>query len=157
MFYNLGFGLFYNLGFGLLLNLGFGLFYNLGFYLFFNRLFQQLFALCLFLVYSPFLNAGRLSTAPAQVIKLGTAYLAVAHDFYLLHQRGIQREGALDANTLENVSHREAGTITAAPQPDDHPLKYLDAFPAALHYLGADLYRIPGGKLRDFAIWFDFD
>ena len=53
-------------------------------------------------------DAGRLAAQAAEVIELGAAHLAAAHDLDLLHHRRIDREDALDALAVGDLAHGEA-------------------------------------------------
>jgi hypothetical protein len=59
-------------------------------------------------------NAGRLTRAATQVVKLGAAHVAPAHDLDRIDDRRIEREDALDALAERNLADGEARASPSA-------------------------------------------
>ena len=72
-------------------------------------------------------DAGRLAATIAQVIELGAAHLAAAHDLDRLDQRRIDREDALDALAIGNLADGEVLVEAGARTRDAHALIGLHA------------------------------
>src|SRR5438552_6577108 len=111
-------------------------------------------------------DARAFAAQAAQVIELGAAYLAAAHDLDRIDHRRIEREHALDALTIGNLAHREVLVEPGAGAPDAHALIGLDAAALALHHLVVDDERVArleigngfaGGKLRHLLLFELFD
>src|ERR1019366_5105415 len=78
------------------------------------------------------LDARLLAAQAAQVIKLGAAHLAAAHDLDRVDHRRVQREHALDALAIRNLAHGEVLVQPGARAADAHALVGLDAALVAL-------------------------
>src|SRR3954447_1076025 len=93
---------------------------------------------------APFLDLGGLAPQVAQVVELRAAYVAPGHDLDLLEDRGVDREGALDAHTEGDLADREGPADAGALQLDHHALEDLDTGPVALDDLHVHLDRVTG-------------
>src|SRR5450756_1307328 len=91
-------------------------------------------------------DAGGLAAAIPKVVQLRASHLAVALDLDLLEHGRVHREGALHADTLRDLAHRERLTCTAAPARDDEAVEHLDAFFLAFLHFHVDLHRIAGSE-----------
>src|SRR5215467_927387 len=80
-------------------------------------------------------DAGRLAAPSAQVIELGAAHLAAAHDLDRVDHRRIDREHALHALAVGDLAHREVLVEAVAGAPDTDALIGLDAGALALDHL----------------------
>src|SRR5438552_8622505 len=83
-------------------------------------------------------DARTLAAQTAQVIELGAAHLAAAHDLDRVDHRRIEREHALDALAIGDLAHREALVDAAAGARDAHALIGLHARALALDHLDVD-------------------
>src|SRR5690606_14216740 len=72
-------------------------------------------------------DAGRLAAAVAQVVELGAANLAAAHDLDGFDERRVDREDALDALAVGNLANREVLLEARAGAGDADALIGLDA------------------------------
>src|ERR1700722_16989848 len=77
-------------------------------------------------------DARRLAAAIAQGIELGAAHLAAAQHLHRVDHRRIDREDALDALAIGNLTHREALVEAAAAARDAHAFVGLNAGALAL-------------------------
>src|SRR6516162_9471589 len=98
----------------------------------------------------PLGDARRLAAAAAQVIELGAAHLAAAHDSDGIDHRRIQRENALHALAVGDLAHREILVEAGARTPDADSLVRLDTGALALDYLDIDENGVARSELRDF-------
>src|SRR5581483_6629874 len=76
-------------------------------------------------------NARRLAAAAAQVIELGAAHAAPSHHLDRVDQRRMDREDALDALAVGNLTHGEVLVEPAARAADAHAFIGLNAAPLA--------------------------
>src|ERR1700716_3986836 len=83
-------------------------------------------------------DARLLAAQSAQVIELGAAHLAAAHDLDRIDHRRIERKHALDALAIGNLAHREVLVEAGAGAPDADALIGLDAAALAFHHLVID-------------------
>src|SRR5207245_9112833 len=83
-------------------------------------------------------DARLLAAQTAQVIELGAAHLAAAHDLDRVDHRRIEREHALDALAIGDLAHREALVDAAAGARDAHAVIRLHARALALDHLDVD-------------------
>src|SRR5438874_5169605 len=111
-------------------------------------------------------DARTLAAQAAQVIELGAAHLAAAHDLDRVDHRRIERKHALDALAIGNLAHGEVLVEPGAGAPDAHALIGLDAAALAFHYLVVDDERVArleigngfaGGKFRHLLLFELFD
>src|SRR5215470_6383254 len=102
-------------------------------------------------------DARRLAAAAAQIIELGAADLAAAHDLDRVDHRRIEREHALDALAIGDLANREVLVEARARAADADALVSLDAALLALDHLDVDEHGVArlevgdvlaGGKLR---------
>src|SRR4029077_5508194 len=109
----------------------------------------------------PLVDARRLAAATAQIIELGAAHLAAAHDLDRVDHRRIEGEHALDAFAIRDLANREVLIKARAGAADADALIGLDAALLALDHLVVDEHRIArlkirnllaGGKLRDLLL-----
>src|SRR6202521_1589222 len=85
------------------------------------------------------LGDTRLLAAPAaQVIELGAAHLAAAHELDRVDHRCVEREDALDALAIRNLPHGEVFVDAGASPPDAHAFIGLNAGSLALGHLDVD-------------------
>src|SRR3981081_2836636 len=95
-------------------------------------------------------DARGLAAAAAQIIELGAAHLAAAHDLDRIDHRRIEREHALDALAVGNLAYREALVDAAAGARDAHTLIGLHARALALDHLDVDDHGVARSEIRDF-------
>src|SRR5690349_18305583 len=109
----------------------------------------------------PLVDARRLAATSAQIIELGAAHLAAAHDLDRVDHRRIERKHALDALAIRDLANREVLIEARAGAADADALVGLDAALLALDYLVVDEHGIArlkirnllaGGKLRDLLL-----
>ena len=89
---------------------------------------------------------ARLTGAAAQVIELGAADIAAAHDLDLVDDRRIEREDALDALAEADLADGEAGADALVGAGDAHAFERLDAGAVAFDHLDADAQRVAGAE-----------
>lgn len=84
---------------------------------------------------APFLQACRATAAIAQVIELSPADLSVPEHLYPLNTRGVNQEGALDANAVGgNSAYGEGAVDPLAPaKSNDGTLEGLNSLTLALN------------------------
>jgi hypothetical protein len=103
-------------------------------------------------------DTGGATGAATQVVELGAANAAEAGDFDLLDARGVDEEGALDADAVgSNAADGEVlvdSTITAT---DYDAFEDLDTLAGTFDDLGVDANGIAGPELRDFLELLSFD
>src|SRR5215207_7935268 len=95
------------------------------------------------------LDLGGLAAQLAQVVELGAADVAAGGDLDLLDDRGVHREGALDADTEADLADGEGLPDAAALAADDHALEELDPLAGTLDYAHVHLQRVAGAEVRD--------
>src|SRR5262249_8390812 len=95
-------------------------------------------------------DAGGFAAPAAQVIELGAAHFAAAHDLDRVDHRRIEREHALDALAVGNFSYREVLVEPAAGAADAHALIGLHTAAVALDHLDVDEHRVAGPEGGDF-------
>src|SRR5690606_16523849 len=96
------------------------------------------------------LQAGGLAAQLAQVVELGAAAAAAAHDRDLADQRRREREDALDALAERHLADRDgAAGAPAVLAGDDDALEGLDARAVALGHLVVDADRVAGVEVGD--------
>src|SRR5579863_316776 len=98
----------------------------------------------------PLDNAGGLSAQPAQIIKLGAAYLTFAHHHDRIDHRRIEREDALDALTVGDLAHGEILVQPAAGTADADAFIGLHAAALALDDLDVNDEGVARLKIGDF-------
>src|SRR5258708_24968480 len=89
-------------------------------------------------------DAARLAAQIAQVIELGAAHDAFAHDLDLPDARAVEREHALDALAEADLAHRERGVHAGVLAADAEALIDLEAFAVAFLHLDVHAHRIAG-------------
>src|SRR5688572_29104988 len=67
-------------------------------------------------------DTRRFAAAAAEIIELGAAHRAAAHDLDRIDDRRIEREDALDALAEANLADREVGVHTLVGAGDAHAL-----------------------------------
>src|SRR5437764_12200970 len=87
-------------------------------------------------------DARLLAAQAAQVIELGAAHLAAAHDLDRVDHRRIERKHTLDALAIGILAHDEVLVEPEAGAPDAHALICLHAAALAFHYLVHDYDRV---------------
>src|SRR4030095_10884366 len=94
-------------------------------------------------------DAGGATRALAQVVELRAANGALGGDLDLVEAGRVYREGALDADAVGRLAHRErlAGAGPAAPE--DGSLEDLDAFLVALDDAHVNLDGVARPEGRD--------
>src|SRR3954447_26409120 len=95
------------------------------------------------------LDLGGLAAEVAQVVELRAAYVATGHDLDLLEDRGVDREGALDADAEGDLADREGPADARALDSDHDALEHLDAGAVALDDLDVDLDGVAGAEGGD--------
>src|SRR5262249_5379108 len=93
-------------------------------------------------------DARRLAAAAAQVIELGAADLAAAHQLDAGDPRAVEREDALDAFAVGDLAHGEGGVQPGILAGDADALEGLDALARALDHLDVDDDRVARAELR---------
>src|SRR5206468_2964111 len=91
-------------------------------------------------------DASGLTRAAAQIVELGTADVAAAHDLDMVDDRRIEREHALDALAEADLADGEAGADALIGASDAHALEILDAGAVAFDHLDADTKRVAGAE-----------
>ena len=95
------------------------------------------------------LDLGLLAAQVAQVVELGAADVAAGDDLDLVDDRGVQREGALDADAEGDLADREGAADAGALDADADALEDLDAGAVALDDLDVHLEGVAGAELGD--------
>src|SRR5262245_27598401 len=95
-------------------------------------------------------DARRLAAAPAQVIELGAADLAAAHDLDRIDHRRVEREHPLHPLAIGDFPHREILVEAGAGAADADPLIGLNAGTLAFHHLDVHEHRIARRKIGNF-------
>src|SRR5262252_9332390 len=95
-------------------------------------------------------DARRLAAATAQVIKLGAAHLAAAHELDRVDHRRIERKHALHALAIGNLAYGEILVEARARAADTNALISLDAGAVALDHFDIDENRVARREIRDF-------
>src|ERR1700741_4393374 len=78
------------------------------------------------------LDLGGLAAEVAQVVQLGPTDVTTGDDLDLLEDRGVQGEGALDADAERDLADGEAATDAGSLDADHDTLEDLDAGAVAL-------------------------
>src|SRR5690349_15326735 len=89
-------------------------------------------------------DTGRLAAAIAEVVQLGAADGATAHDLDGIDERRVEREHALDAFAVGDLTNREALVEAAAGTGDADALVGLNAGTLAFLHLHVDDDGIAG-------------
>ena len=92
------------------------------------------------------LDLGGLAAQVAQVVELGATDVTAGDDLDLVDDRGVEREGPLDADTEGDLADREGLGHTGAVATDDDTLEDLDTGARAFHDLDVDLDRVTGAE-----------
>src|ERR1700712_3380623 len=95
------------------------------------------------------LDLGFLATQIAQVVQLRPADVTMGHDLDLADDRGVNREGALNADTEADLAHGEGLANSTALATDDDALENLDPLAGAFNDPHVDLERVTCPKVRD--------
>src|SRR6185312_8136688 len=90
------------------------------------------------------LDARSLSGQCAEIEQLGAANPAAADDCDIGEHRRMERENALDANTVRDLPNREAGRNASAAAGDADALESLNALLVTLFDPDVHAYRIAG-------------
>src|SRR5829696_1690194 len=96
-------------------------------------------------------DAGRLAAQHAQVVQLGAAHAAVAHDLDAAHHGGVQREGALHAHAARQLADLEGLVDAAVLARDADALERLDALLLALANAHVHAHGVAGVEVRNVA------
>ena len=94
-------------------------------------------------------DARRLAAQAAQVIELGAAHLAAAHQLDRVDHRRVEREHALDALAVGNLADREVLLDAAAGAADADALVGLDAGALAFDHLDVDDHGVARLEVRN--------
>src|SRR5262245_22062766 len=94
-------------------------------------------------------DARGFAAATAQIVKLGAAHLAAAHELDRVDHRRIERKHALHAFAVGNLAYREILVEARARAPDANALIGLDTRSLAFHHLDVDEDGIARPKIRD--------
>src|SRR4051794_21426742 len=97
-------------------------------------------------------DACRLAAATAQIIELGAAHLAAAHDLDRVDHRRVEREHALDTLAIRDLADREALVDAAARARNANAFISLHAGALALNHLHVDDQRVARPEFRDFLV-----
>src|SRR6478735_8122454 len=97
------------------------------------------------------LDLRGLAAEVTEVVQLRATHVAAGHDLDLLDDRGVDREGALDADAEADLANGEGLADTVALAADGDALEDLDAGARALDDLDVDLQRVAGTEVRDVA------
>src|SRR4051794_40371019 len=95
-------------------------------------------------------DARLLAAQAAQVIQLGAAHLAAAHDLDRVDHRRIERKHALDALAVRDLAYRKTLVDAAAGARDADALIGLHARALAFDHLDVDDHGIARTEIRDF-------
>src|SRR5215207_9249052 len=95
-----------------------------------------------------FLDLGSLAAQPAQVVKLGTAYVTAAVDLDVINDRAMDRKRTFDAHTEADLAYGECLANTFSGTGDHPPAEHLDPGPVSLNDLDRNLDAVPGRKAR---------
>src|SRR6266851_1508576 len=95
-------------------------------------------------------DTGRFAAPFAQVVELGAANLAAAHDLDRVDRRRIERKHTLDAFPVGNLAHREVLIEPATRPTDAHTLIGLYARTVAFDHLHVHQHGIAGPEIGDF-------
>src|SRR6185437_411607 len=95
-------------------------------------------------------DARLLAAQTAQVIELGAADLAAAHQLDRVDHRRVEREHALDAFAVGNLADGEILVQSAAGTADAHALIGLDAASLAFNHLDVHQDGVAGAELGEF-------
>src|SRR5690606_23118585 len=87
----------------------------------------------------------------AQVVEVGAANVAAAHDLELLDLRGVHGVDALDTHAVADLANGEGLAETAALAPDHHTLEDLDALLLAFLDAIVDADLVAGPKRGNVA------
>src|SRR6266851_8126962 len=94
-------------------------------------------------------DARRLAAASTQVIELGAAHLAAAHDLDRVDHRRIERKDPLHPLAVGNLAHREVLVEARPGAADADALIGLDAGALALDHLDVDEEGVAGLEVRN--------
>src|SRR5262245_48661320 len=94
-------------------------------------------------------DARGLAAATAQVIELGAAHLAAAHDLDRVDHGRIERKDALHTLAVGNLAHGEILVEARARAADANALIGLDAGALALDHLDVDEDGVARREIRD--------
>ena len=83
-----------------------------------------------------------------QIVQLGTANLAFAQYFNVVHTRGMQRESTLHTNAIRNAAHSERFTNTAIALGDHGTGERLKTLMGTFHDLDPHVDSIANVELR---------
>src|SRR3954451_1366741 len=97
------------------------------------------------------LDLGGLAAQLAEVVQLRPADVTAGDDLDLLDDRGVHREGPLDAHAEAHLAHGEGLADAAALAADDHTLEDLDAGAVALDHADVHLDGVAGTEPGDVA------
>src|SRR3954451_15207711 len=95
------------------------------------------------------LDLGGLAAQLAEVVQLGPADVTAGDDLDLLDDRGVHREGPLDADAEADLAHGEGLARAAALTADHDALEDLDAGPVALDHADVHLDGVAGTERGD--------
>src|SRR6187200_27566 len=95
------------------------------------------------------LDLGCLAAQVAEVVELGATDVTAGHDLDGLEDRGVQREGALDADAEGDLADGERAADPRTVDADHDALEDLDTRAAALDDLHVDLDGVTGAEGRD--------
>src|SRR5689334_15701973 len=87
-------------------------------------------------------DTGGFAAPAAQVIELGPAHLAAAHDLDRVDHRRVQRKHALDAFAVRNFAHGEVLVEPRTGAADADALVGLDAAALAFDHLDVDQHGV---------------
>src|SRR5664279_2678746 len=85
------------------------------------------------------LDLGSLAAQRAQVVELGPTHVTSGHDLDPVDNRGVNREGPLDADPEAHLSYRERLPNAAAGTADHDALEDLNAGARSLNHLDVNL------------------
>src|SRR5262245_24150189 len=94
-------------------------------------------------------NTRRLAAAATQVIELGPAHTAPAHDLDRVDHRRIEREHALDALAIRNLPHGEVFVKAVPGATNAHAFVGLHAGALALDHLDVHDHSVARREIRN--------
>src|SRR5262249_7054382 len=97
-------------------------------------------------------QAGRFALEPAQVVELGAANFAGAHDVDVIDHFGVDREDALDAVAEADLADGDALTHARAIAGNDGAFESLEALFIAFLDFDVNLDGIAGAKRGNFLL-----
>src|SRR5262245_15660987 len=97
-------------------------------------------------------NARRFSGQLAQIVELGAPHVAARGHFDPVDARRMDRKGALDADPVRHLAHREGGADAPAALADHDPGEHLHALLLTLDDLDVHTHGVAGLEVGHVAL-----